>query len=286
MSWTTRASTLKRVLASASLGTAAVGVGSLALDEGRWDKAVLGVAALVGVAAVGLARRSVLSQVLARGVAWVVLAPMLYGLADTVGHGRLPDAHTVFFATTSAGALLLARPTLHTDAAKAEFSPVGYRRVFLAGAVASVMTAAVVAMFAVEQLAWHQHGHGLALAAFASALLASAVGVVRMRAWGVMLGIVTSVALLGAALFSGNELTAMGLALAAIPGALLASPLVAARLRRSTPRLPDVPRASMAPRPSASEDDVAPPFFARVAIAPEAEGQERPPSARVAVGPK
>ncbi|HEY5241793.1 MAG TPA: hypothetical protein VIJ22_10020, partial [Polyangiaceae bacterium] len=178
------------------------------------------------------------------------------------------------------------RPTLHTDAAKAEFSPVGYRRTFLAGAVASVTTSVVAATFAAEQLEWLHRGHGLALLALSAALLASAVGVVRMRSWGVLLGMVTSVAVLGAALFSGNALTAMGLALAAIPGALLASPLVAARLRRSTPRLPAVPRASMAPRASASEDDVAPPFFARVAMAPEAEGQELAPPARVAVGPK
>jgi hypothetical protein len=286
MSSTTRASAVKRVLASASLGAAAVGIGSVAREFEHWDRSVLGVAALVGVAAVGLGRRSVLSQVLSRGVAWVLLTPMLVGLADALGHGRLPDAYTVFFATTSASALLLARPALHTDEAKAEFSPVAYRRTFLAGAVAAVMAGMVVLLFAAEQLIWRQSGHGLALAVFGSAFLASAVGVVRMRSWGVLLGALTALVALGAAVFAGNEFTAIGLALAAIPGALLASPLLAARLRGS------------AARPSASADrrrleltieegeDAAPPIFARVEVAAEAERHELAQPVRVAVGQK
>jgi hypothetical protein len=252
-----------------------VGVGSLGVTGGHLDRPVLGVAALVGVAAVGLARRSVRSQVLSRGIAWVVLTPMLVGLADALGHGHLPDAHTVFFATTSAGALLLARPALHSDAAKAEFSPVAYRRVFLAGAVAAVMTSAVVAMFAAAQLMWRAHGHGLALAAFAATLLATAVGVVRMRAWGVLLGMVTSVAAFGAALFASNEYTAMGFALAAIPGLLLASPLLAARLRDPARRRGASGAVALAPE-ATFEARLAtpPPVFARVATDAEAEGHE------------
>jgi hypothetical protein len=240
----------------------------------------------VGVGAVGLVRRSVLGQVFARGVAWVVLTPMLLGLADALGHGRLPDAHTVFFATTSASALLLSRTALHTDAAKAEFSPVAYRGTFLAGAVASVMTGVVVALFAAEQLTWNQHGHGLALLALTSALLASAFGVIRMRSWGVLLGMLTAVGTLGAAVLSGNVLTAMGLALAAIPGAVLGAPLLAARLRGAVPR------------PSASGDlrslevsldegeDAPPPIFARVGVAAETDGHELAQPVRVAVGQK
>jgi hypothetical protein len=295
MRWTSGAPAVKRVMAAALLGATAVDLGALA-HGGGWDRGLLGVAALVGVGAVGIARRSVLSQVLARGVAWLVLTPMLMGLADTLWHRGHLDAHTVFFATTSAGALLLARPSLHTEAARAEFSPVAYRRIFLAGGVASVMTAVVVGFFAAEQLEWVNRGHGLALAALAAALLASAVGVIRMRAWGVLLGMVTSVVALAAAVFSGNELTAVGLALAAIPGALLASPLLAARLHD---RAHSVPRSvGTVPRPSASgarrslevpikeSHDAAPPIFARIGVAPEAEGHELAEPVRVAVGQK
>ena len=183
----------------------------------------------------GLGRRSVLAQVLSRGVAWFVLTPMLVGVAASLVSGRLPDGYTAFFAATSAGALLLARPALHTEAARKEFSPVAYRRVFLAGAVASAMVATAVAISAAALMP-EGVGLGVGLAALAAALFASVIGVVRMRAWGVLLGGVTSVVALVAALFSGQELVSIGLALAALPGLLLASPLVAARLGVAAPR--------------------------------------------------
>ena len=71
----------------------------------RWvffDVGVLAFASLVAAGAAGLAMRSVRAQVLARGVAWAVLAPSLLGLADSLGHGRLPDPPSVFFGATSA----------------------------------------------------------------------------------------------------------------------------------------------------------------------------------------
>jgi hypothetical protein len=267
----------RRLLASASLGAAALGVATLA----TWDRTVLVFAGIVGIGAVALGRRSVLSQVLGRGVAWVVLAPMLAGLAESLSHGRLPDAMTVFLGATSAGALLLARPALHTPEAQAEFAPMRYRRLFLAGAVASATGATSVATFAVEALRWGEMRPGLALGALAVALAGSAVGVVRMRAWGVLLAMGTSVVTLGAALLSGNELLALGLALAAIPGALLASPLLAARLSRGTgaaPRLSSVVNLEEAP----------PAVRARVATLDEAEpdGEERADPARSWVGPR
>ena len=281
MTSTTRASAVKRLGAAALMGATAVDVGLLAHDGG-WDKGVLGVAAVVGLGAVGFARRSVLGQVFSRGIAWLVLTPMLMGLADSLLHARPLDAHTVFFATTSAGALLLARSALHTDAARAEFAPVAYRRVFLAGAVVSVMSGLVAAFFAAEQLTWQAGGHGLALVALTTALLASAIGVVRMRSWGVLLGMVTSVVALGAALFAHNEFAAVGLALAAIPGALLASPLLAARLRG-----PSVSGDLRSLELTVEEgQDAAPPIFARVEVTPEAEGHELAQPVRVAVGQK
>ena len=106
----------------------------------------------------------------------------------------------------------------------------GYRRLFLAGAVASAMTATATALFAFETFRWGSHAPALGLATLAAVLAGSALGVTKMRAWGVLLGVVGSVAALVAAVLSGNELVATGLALAAIPGALLAAPLVAARL--------------------------------------------------------
>jgi hypothetical protein len=287
---TARVGTARRVLASASLAASAAGLGSLAFDEGHLSSpAVLVVAAVVAAAAVGLGCRSVLVQVLSRGVAWFVLAPMLLGLVEALFRGHLPDAHVVFFATTSAAALLLARPALHTEAARAAFSPVAYRRVFLAGAVASTMTASAMAFFGLERLLWglfsEPVGPGLALVASAAVLLASAVGVLRMRAWGVLLGGLTSVAALGAALLFGSSFLAIGLLLTALPGLVLASPLLVARL------CPGAPAAFAGDRPGRDvtleeRQDTPPPVRARVGGVAEADGEDIALAGRTSVGEK
>ncbi|HEY8088213.1 MAG TPA: hypothetical protein VIF09_10220 [Polyangiaceae bacterium] len=221
---------VRRILGSVSLGASAAGFASIALGPSYFGTGLLIVAGVVGAGAIGLGLRSVRAQVLARGVAWTVLAPSLLGIVESFGRGHLPDAPSAFFGATSAAALLLARPLLHTPEARADFSPVGYRRLFLAGAVAAATAGTATLMFALEALLWGPSRPGLALASLGAVLLASAIGVARMRAWGVLLALVGSVAAIVGAVVSGNEWVGMGLALAAIPGVLLASPLLAARL--------------------------------------------------------
>jgi hypothetical protein len=263
----------RRLLASLSLGASAVGLGWLAATDwllGGWSMA--GVTALVAAGAIGLSRRGVVTQVLSRGVAWVVLTPMFFALADAIRGGRLPAAGEVFFAATSAGALLLARPALHTQAARAEFAPHAHRRLFLAGAVASA-TAGIVAGLGAAGT------HSFALAALGIALLASAVGVARMRAWGVLLGIVASVGSLGAALMVRDITEIVWLALAAAPGLMLGATVVAARLRGAGP-----PSPTAAPLRVASLQVEVEPVRARVAVATESELEPRALAARVAAG--
>jgi hypothetical protein len=272
----------RRLLASASLGAAAVGAGFIVSRDSESRVVGLSLAALLFLAALGLGRRSMLVQVLSRGVAWMVLAPMVVAIVAQLLDGHLPDGSSLFFAATSAAALLLARPSLHTDGARAEFSPAAYRRVFLAGAVASVTAGTVVAVVAAA-FATSAPGVGVGLAALAGALLASAIGVVRMRAWGVLLGIVTSVAAVATALFSPNEMVAVGLVLTALPGLLLASPLLAARLRGP------LPRGGQARSPGSQSvavdegADAAPPVFARVGLPDGVEEEELAHPVRVAV---
>jgi hypothetical protein len=277
----------RRVLASASLAVSAAGLGSLAFDEARLaSPAVLVVAAVVGGAAVGLSRRSVVAQVLSRGVAWFVLAPMLLGVAESIARQSLPDGRGVFFGTTSAVALLLARPALHTETARAEFSPVAYRRVFLAGAAASIMTACALTFFALQLLfVASVFSLGLGLCALSAGLVASAVGVLRMRGWGVLLGGLTSLAALGGAFFATNVFVALGLVLTAIPGMVLASPLVFARLFAQAPR-----RTAPDGRPREvtfdADEGSAPAVRARIAAGPDAEGEERVEAGGLAVAQK
>jgi hypothetical protein len=263
----------RRLLASLSLGASAVGLGWLAATDwllGGWGMA--GVTALVAAGAVGLSRRGVVTQVLSRGVAWVVLTPMFFAFADALRWGRWPAAGEVFFAASSGAALLLARPALHTQAARAEFAPYAHRRLFLAGAVASATAGLVAAMGAAGM-------HSFALGALAFALLASAVGVARMRAWGVLLGIVASVASLGAALIVRDASEIVWLALAAAPGLMLGATVVAARLRGAGP--PSLPAAA---RRVAALDEEFVPVRARVAVAAEGEIEPRALPARVAAG--
>lgn len=250
----------RRAFASLSLGASAVGLGAQALIDrpfGTW--ALLGVSAVVAAGAFGLSRRGVLAQVLSRGVAWVVLTPTLFSLAETLHGGRLPSGAEAFFAATSAGALLLARPALHTPEARAEFAPLAYRRAFLAGAVASATAGLVAGTAAVAD-------PSIGLAALAFALLASAVGVARMRSWGVLLGVVSSMACLAAALVVHDVFGVVGLALAAMPGLMLGATVTAARVRAVAP---GEPPAAPVRVPSL---DVAPvPARARVAIRVEDE---------------
>jgi hypothetical protein len=229
-----RSTPLRRTAASAALAASAVGFAwSSMQDDGffslRWG--FIAMTALTGAAAMALLRRGVLPQVLARGVAWVVCLPMLAGVVGALFYGRLPDAGTTAFAATSGAALLLSWPNLHTDQAMREFGPVGYRRTFLAGAVAAAATGVVAALGAACDLVWGSRHYCLELAALAAAMLATTVGVVRMRAWGVLLGMVTSVAMLGEAVARRGDFTWAGYAIAALPGLLLAAPLLASRLR-------------------------------------------------------
>lgn len=282
---TARTGHTRRLLATASLGAAAVGFATMA----RWDALVLAFAAVVGAGAVALGRRGVLSQVLGRGVAWLVLAPSMLGVAEALWYRHLPDARVALFTASSAAALLLARPALHTAEACAEFAPVRYRRLFLGGAVASAMTGTAALGFAAEALRWGEGRIGVGLAALGAALVASAVGVVRMRAWGVLLAMVTSLGTLAAALLSGDEGVAIALALAAIPGALLAAPLLAARVeagRGRTSARGRGPAAAAAEVRIEEFEDPPPPVRARVGVVAEAVGEEAGGARDAAVGQK
>jgi hypothetical protein len=195
-------------------------------------------------------------------VAWVVLLPMGLGALESLASGHAPPLESLFFGGASAAALLLARPALHTDAARAEFNPVAYRRWFLAGAVASATAGIVTAFAGVGGLLFAHAPAALATLALAAALLASAVGVVRMRSWGVLLGVLTSLVSLGAGVLSNDVGVFVGLALAALPGLLLAAPIAASRLRPVAPGPSPSPAVRLGRVPALEEPE--PPFRARI----------------------
>jgi hypothetical protein len=228
--WRRRAATL-------ALGAVGVGFAALGIADARhgFDWPAFGAAALAGGGALLYLKRDLWAQVLARGVAHFYLA--ISGLIAGVSmiDGRLETWALPVVAGTAAS-LLLARPALHTPEARAAFAPAAMRRVFLAGAVASVSASLLAGLLALGFTFWPMWAMGAAFASLAGAMLASAWGVVRMRTWGVLLGGLASIVTLGAAVVE-SPVPGWAIAPAALPGLLLVAAVVAAR-RRAARQLP------------------------------------------------
>ncbi len=124
------------------------------------------------------------------------------------------------------------------------------------------MTGIVTALAGVEALFFGPTLGSVGALALAASLLASAVGVVRMRSWGVLLGVLTSMVTLGAAALAGDLGLSLGLVLAALPGLLLAAPIVASRVRPVGPEASPSPPVRLAATPALEEPE--PPFRARI----------------------
>lgn len=188
-------------------------------------------AGVVALAGVGITRTSLVAQVLSRGAAWVMLAPAALATASSVMHRGSFNVEAAGFTAALSAALLLARPLLHTREAKEEFAPRMFRRWFLGGSTATAAAGIVASGVALAMVSIGSHAVGASFGALALSLFASAVAVVRMRAWGVLLGAVTSVSLIVSGLFLGRA-EATSLALLAAPALLLHTfPVLIARWR-------------------------------------------------------
>lgn len=99
---------------------------------------------------------------------------------------------------------------LSTRAALAEFSPIGYRRSFLAAAIVQIAGGLVLGLFAIAGLgfAWEDRSTrdleiALVLGSVAAAGMLGAYAVLRMRAWGVLLSGATCAVTLSFSLWAG-----------------------------------------------------------------------------------
>lgn len=226
-----RISTGRRLAGPAALIASAGGLAAIALHDMHWiEWGLVAFSGVVALAGVGLGRRSMTAQVLSRGTAWTVLAPsLLVTVLSSLGHHTEWTAAAL--AAGSGGALLLARPMLNTAEARAQFAPSRFRRWLLAGSTAAAAAGVVSGVFALDT--WHWSiATAIPLLALAVSLLGSAVGVVRMRAWGILLGALTSVVTLIAAVFM-HDAAGLALALAAIPGFMLVLPVILAKRERA-----------------------------------------------------
>jgi hypothetical protein len=222
----------RRFVGPAALVATAGGLAAVAVREPQWiEWSLLAFAGLVGAAGVGLARRSMPLQVLSRATAWTVLVPsaLITSISLFSGHTEWTAAALV---AGSGGALLLARPMLHSAEARADFAPSSFRRWLLAGATASATAGIMTGVFALDGLHWHT-ATAVALLGLSLSLLASAIGVVRMRAWGILLGALTSVVTLIAAAVR-HDAAGLALALASVPGFMLLLPVLIAKRQRAS----------------------------------------------------
>jgi hypothetical protein len=194
---------------------------------------LLALAAILAVSGVGLGRRSLASQVVSRGAAWLAFLPTMLVSIGSALNGRVPPIGVSAIALMTGAALLLTRPMLHTKDARAQFSPRVFRHWLLSGATATAATGVAAASLAVTTI--HQQ-LTIPFAAVAAALFASAIGVVRMRSWGIFLGALTSLFLLGWSALVGHHAQSVLLALASAPALLmLVLPVVLARFRSDGP---------------------------------------------------
>jgi hypothetical protein len=226
----------------------------------------------VAAGGVGLAKRSMAAQVLSRGTAWTVLAPAALVTAISMFGGHT-DLTAAAFAVATGGALVLARPMLDTAEARAEFAPSSFRRWLFAGATASVSAGLVSGLFALDGLRW-QPGSAIALFGLSFSLLASAIGVVRMRAWGILLGALTSILTLVTAAVM-HDAAGLALALASLPGLMLVLPVLLAQRERSKVEARSFTRVS-------SQIGVDAPSHVRVATAAFDDELDAPADERVA----
>jgi hypothetical protein len=266
-----RAETIQKGAAKASMGLTAGGLGYAAIASSThgliaWELMVA--AGVVGVAALATGARRLLPNMFARGAAWAVAAPAALTLAFMGADGQFSGL-VAAIAGTSALSLALSRRSLASAEARAAFAPVVSRDWLLAASSTSLACGAIAGFIALEQLRWGHVGVGPLL--FALAFVASAVGVLRMRGWGLLLGGVTAIAAVTLAAIAGGAASLL-FALMAVPGLMMIAPILRAKLGPGE-RTPDAPATTRVSDEVVQAATVAP-SRARIALDTLAEPDE------------
>lgn len=181
----------------------------------------------VGVVALAMGTRRLVLQVLGRAIAWLVLLPSaLHLLLASQAQADIQPV-AVGLLVTSGAALVLGSGALRSMEARATFHPLRFRAGFIAASELAFMATTLLTCACSALLAYGQEVlPAAALLALATGHGAAAVGVLRMRTWGVLLGAATGLASSAAMLGVGGGAFA---ALAAVPGLALALPIALAR---------------------------------------------------------
>jgi hypothetical protein len=206
--------TARRVIAALALAGAGLSTG--------W------VGGLVGVAGLLFLRRSATAQVVARGAAWALIIPTIAAALLSLQFGFMPPLRVLSPCVLPLVALVVSRPLLDDDVARATFAPLALRRWFLAAATMAVAGGLALGELA-GALSHFTHGGARLIGVFAFALALSGVGLVRMRTWGVVLAVLS--ALTGLSLAAGTGWFLWPMVFAALPGAMMVGGILEARRR-------------------------------------------------------
>lgn len=146
------------------------------------------------------------SQLLARAVLW---SNLILGVVMTFfANSRERPIAVVLAATTGAALLLVGRAGLDDRTRGGSFVPVAFRATLLALMVMALADAQSLAFFGALQLeAWTPSPDRAALYfALAGGLLGALAGLYRLRVWGLLLGVVSWMAVAAVALAGGLQL--------------------------------------------------------------------------------
>jgi hypothetical protein len=144
---------------------------------------IVALAAVYGIAGLALQVRSMIAQVLVRGALWLAVLPVSLFTVESIAEGRLPETSMLSTVVLVGAALALSRPLLDTERARRALAPTQCRSLFLASAVSS-SSAGLLTLF----ISILDHNSALGLIPLSALLLATAIGIVRMRAWSILTG--------------------------------------------------------------------------------------------------
>ena len=209
-----------------------------------------------------------------RAAAWAALLPNAYVTLLLATTGHAPPSRVILQMALAAFGLVVSRPLLSRERVGASFDPVALRSWFLASAIGAMASGLTLAVSAATFMHFPTLlRDSVAFVTLAVPLFFAGLGVLRMRAWGVVLGAFASLASIPLALWIRDPLMALPIVAASAPGALMSALVAVARARvrdePSTPRVRVAPELRVASAgesfvtldewtPSASEDSSPP----------------------------
>jgi hypothetical protein len=219
------------VCAASLWTTRALIYGELKLVALPWTLWCLAGSGALFAAAIGIGYYRLVPQVLARGIAWWMVFVNL-----PLSFPTRRDPLGIIVMALALLALYVTAPLLHRGAARAEFEPIAYRKTFLAGAVAAAAVGVTSAFGAAWQaimvaVGWQSSipGEVWGPALLVVPFFAASVAVLRMRAWGVLVGVAASAASIVCALPILRHLDLTSVTFTALPGLLLGAPVALSR---------------------------------------------------------